>query len=158
MKNVTEFLRESNAIEGVYDDVSLKQAKEAWKYLIKQKVLTPDVVLKTHKILMLHQNLQPDEKGYFRRCQVWVGRHQGVRWEKLELEIEDWCEVANMDKTECTEKEVIDSHIRYEAIHPFVDGNGRTGRLFLNWQRAKAGLPILVIREAERRTYYTLFQ
>ena len=35
-----QFLKESNAIEDVFDDVSLKQAYRAWEYLKKQKVMT----------------------------------------------------------------------------------------------------------------------
>ena len=158
MKNLTEFLKESNAIEGVYDKLSLMQAREAWGYLVKQNELTIDVVLKTHKILMLHQPLQPDEKGYFRRCQVWVGGRQGVRWEKIPLEIEDWCVIANIDSDETSTEEIIRSHVVYENIHPFVDGNGRTGRMFLNWQRVKAGLPLLVIKADERGEYYKWFR
>ena len=49
------------------------------------------------------------------------------------------------------------SHIAYERIHPFIDGNGRTGRMFMNWQRLKAGLPILVIKEKEKQEYYKWF-
>ena len=37
---------------------------------------------------------------------------------------------------------VAQAHYRLVSIHPFIDGNGRTGRLFLNWQRMMAGLPI----------------
>ena len=50
-------------------------------------------------------------------------------------------------------------HITYEKIHPFVDGNGRTGRIFMNWQRIKAGLPILIIHEGEeQKEYYKWFR
>lgn len=49
-------------------------------------------------------------------------------------------------------------HVEYEIIHPFVDGNGRTGRMFMNWERLKGGLPILVIHEGEeQQEYYKWF-
>jgi Fic family protein len=51
-----------------------------------------------------------------------------------------------------------DHHIRYEHIHPFVDGNGRTGRMFMNWERLKAGLPLLVIKESKKYDYYDWFK
>ena len=153
MKNLKKFLTESNAIESIYDDDSLKQAMYAWEYLIKQKEMSCGVVLKTHKILMLHQPLQPDEKGYFRHVGVWVAGREGISWPFIRDAMEAWCMNAWLYP-----KHWKDHHIRYEHIHPFVDGNGRTGRLFMNWQRLKAGLDILVIKESEKYEYYKWFK
>ncbi len=163
--NIQEFISESNAIEGVYDDDSFMQAMHAWQFLCKQKKLTEGVILKTHKILMLNQNLQPDEKGYFRRCEVIVGRRFGLNWVKVQEAIQDWCADMNIKSTtafipkEITEKTSKHLHVIYEKIHPFVDGNGRTGRMFMNWWRLRNGLPILVIHEGkEQFEYYKWFK
>ena len=48
-------------------------------------------------------------------------------------------------------------HLRFEGIHPFIDGNGRTGRLILNFELVKAGLLPVNIKFAERRRYYDAF-
>lgn len=155
-KKVLEFLRESNAIEGVYDDESLKQAKVAWDYLVSEKRMSPGVMLKTHKILMLHQpGLYPDEKGYFRHIPVYIGGHEAMSHLKIREEVENWCVFMNQASFMHEWKGL---HVQYEKIHPFVDGNGRTGRMFLNWQRVQNNQPLIIIRAGdEQMAYYKWF-
>lgn len=157
-KRVIDFLRESNAIESVYDDVSLRQAIYAWQYLIEQPELTPGVILKTHKILMLHQDLLPSEKGFFREVAVWVGATYGADWKQVPNLIAQWCDIVGWNIKTMNKTAFKMLHVSYERIHPFVDGNGRTGRMFMNWYLVKVGYPILVIKEAKKRSYYKWFE
>ena len=48
-------------------------------------------------------------------------------------------------------------HLRFEGIHPFIDGNGRAGRLILNLELLKAGLLPVNIKYSDRRRYYDCF-
>lgn len=171
-----EFLKESNAIEGVYDDDSLEQAILAWEYLKTKDKLTHQVVCKTHKILMLNHDLYPNEKGYYRRRPVYIAGHEAMRPGQIEDAMGGWLykvnsNVARYSKDfvahafdnrggQMTRGEFAKSHhIEYEKIHPFIDGNGRTGRMFMNWERIKVGLDILVIHEGEEQmAYYQWFK
>lgn len=155
-----QFLKESNAIEGVYDDDSLNQAIYAWEFLKEEPILTVGVVLKTHKILMLHQPIPGYLRGYFRNCDVSVGGQIKLKVDQIKPAMHSWVkDVATTLRVPGKNGEHIKiDHVAYENIHPFIDGNGRTGRMFMNWQRLKQDLPILVIKEDEKFDYYKWFR
>jgi len=149
---IKQFLEQSNNIENVFDKDSLKQAIKAWEYLIPHKELTFEVILKTHGILMLNQEM--DSKGAFRKHEVRIGSTYGALYIVVPQRMRVWCQMANQPKTE---EQIKYDHISFEKIHPFADGNGRMGRILLNWQRLKNKLSILVIKNSEKQDYYKWF-
>lgn len=48
--------------------------------------------------------------------------------------------------------------LKFESIHPFIDGNGRTGRLILNFELMKNGYVPINIKYKDRRKYYEAFK
>ena len=154
MENLLEFLNESNAIEGVHGDISLENAKRAWDFIIKQDKLTSENINKTHSILMV-DHLSGEELGKFRKVGVHIGNRYGMTWTFIPQAITQWCKENEGKKTQ---EEIKELHVSYEKIHPHVDGNGRTGRIMMNWARVKNGFDILVIQETERHDYYEWFK
>lgn len=149
-----EFLRESNLIEGVDDPKADAQALVAWNYLLDQKEMSLGVLLKLHKILMTGQPLRPDERGYFRKVDVFVGMKKMLPPHLIHAFLRSWLE--RMNKGDGSDWKLL--HIEYENFHPFVDGNGRTGRMLMNWYRMHHGMPILTIYAKERHKYYDWFK
>jgi len=66
------------------------------------------------------------------------------------------------EKKQPSQKEVIDLtakyHLAFEELHPFIDGNGRVGRLLIHAILARFGLPELLIPFSKRQEYYDSFQ
>lgn len=53
-------------------------------------------------------------------------------------------------------EKMAENHIEFERIHPFGDGNGRTGRLLLNFELLKNNMPPLVIEKDARAQYFKM--
>lgn len=48
---------------------------------------------------------------------------------------------------------ILDTHIQFERIHPFSDGNGRTGRMIMNYSLLQQGFPPLIIEKETKDQY-----
>ncbi len=55
-------------------------------------------------------------------------------------------------------KKVAIFHADFEKIHPFLDGNGRTGKLLMNLELMKKGFPITIIKKEDRDDYYNALE
>jgi len=168
IEEIKSFLKESNAIEQVYDEISLERAMVAWEYLISESEINTDVILKTHRLLTLHL-LPTNESGAFRKCPVYIGGKEAIDYNDITNAINEWCDIVNLSIKISKRVEILNGvsesdHILFEKIHPFVDGNGRVGRMLWNWERIKVGLPIKIIhadwpnRDGEQYNYYKLFK
>ena len=163
-KEVMEFLQESNAIEGVYDNLALADAHDAWNYALKYRnKLDFEKLLAIHKLLMHRQ--RPDIAGQIRNDDVWIGgnRKVFVSYQLLKEQLTEWLSGFRLDKKGIQKREwakaLINKHVSFEDIHPFEDGNGRVGRILYNIQRYNSGLPIDIIHEGdEQMEYYELFR
>lgn len=154
--DITEdYIVESNLIEGVKGDKEVEQSMLAWKFLKQANWLTDPVVRRTHKLIM--QNLlNPPHPGSYREVDVFVGNRKCLDPLLIEEYISHWIHVVN-DGIQQKIYQPSALHVAYERIHPFIDGNGRTGRMFMWWQEIKMGYTPTLIPFADRFKYYKWF-
>lgn len=89
--------------------------------------------------------------GNYKQRPNMIGMYQTVRPENVDEEMRtlmDW-----YVKQEIAIPVLAEFHARYESIHPFQDGNGRTGRLILFRECLKNGIVPVVIEDANRNEY-----
>lgn len=162
-EHVQEFLRQSNLIESEASDVAFEDACIAWDWLIKQAALNYDVVVELHRLLM--HRLRPDIAGKLRNCDVFIGNQRKkytdeglILWELGVVINGIWLSLQGETITRIPFRLAAKSHVMFEECHPFVDGNGRVGRMLYNWHRLKLKLPVHVIHTGrEQNEYYTWF-
>lgn len=154
--NIRFMLEESNNIEGVWDKEAIDEAYKAWIYLIGQPKMTPEVIKIAHGILMQNRDLEKKFKGAWRDIPVYIGGKAKTQPPiVIDSLIRDWCDDAKPDSSRERVKQM---HLRFEDIHPFADGNGRMGRLLMNWQLVKSKAPLWVILNNKKQDYYEWFR
>ena len=95
--------------------------------------------------------------GSFREHEIhaFPGGMTPVSWPLVLSEMTTWVDRVNaLDVTDAIFPEALASvHCRFEQIHPFLDGNGRTGRLILNLVLVRLGYPPAIIYKRDRTRY-----
>ncbi len=171
------FVDELSQPTEVPDDV-----REVRNYLRAQRVglenlaklpIASGLILKLHAELMRGVRGENKTPGEFRRSQNWIGPAGSTPTtapfvppppEQMLDAIADWERFVNArgkmpDLVQCALM-----HERFEAIHPFLDGNGRVGRLLITMfltERNRLARPLLYVSgyiERNRQEYYDLLQ
>lgn len=163
------WIAESNHIEDIYDPKEDARSLKAWRWLKTQRDLNAFMILDLHKRIVLDQ-FKKDKierwAGRWRRHKVTVGGRECPGWEHVPGLMFDWIAAFHWLPTLPEEKRagldtisvIKNAHVGFEKIHPFLDGNGRTGRMIMNWMRVRVGLEPLLIRASERWQYYEWFK
>lgn len=118
--------------------------------------------LKIHELLMPGQ-LPPQYIGKVRNVGVYVGTYTapppGPRLKQVIKDFDKWLpKIEEKMSEEARYKLIYEAHVRYEMIHPFVDGNGRSGRLFWLALLNFYGFEFNEIDIDDRYTYYRSLQ
>ena len=116
-----------------------------------QEALSEKLLLKWHENIF--RETKPDVAGRFRNYSVRVGSHVAPDWSEVESLIEQiviFVKESTLNSVEVAAR----AHYMFEKVHPFGDGNGRVGRLLMNYILWKNGYPMLIIEYAKRKSYY----
>lgn len=144
---------------GLREVYELENIRSAWQYLIlrAEERITIGLMHKVHELVM--NNIE-DEAGKFKKTQNMVGGKLTTPPERVHNEIYHLLDhlyngtliyAKNMeDKVKAT----VSFHIGFEKIHPYSDGNGRTGRLLLNHVLLSQNIAPFIIRAEDKALYY----
>jgi Fic family protein len=92
----------------------------------------------------------------FKKEQIIVNNKQTVSPEDVRVELKKlFAWYKNSKQTLHPFERALIFHNRFEHIHPFTDGNGRVGRLILNWMLLKDGYGVILFRHRNRVTYFS---
>lgn len=179
---MVEFTYNSNAIEGntltlketamVLEGMTIDQKpmkdhleavghRDAFLYVqevaTKAVELTESVIKQIHSLVLMHR---PQDKGVYRAIPVRImGAYaEPVQPYLIEPKMTELLAVnAAREQTMHTLKRIARFHLEFEGIHPFIDGNGRTGRLILNLDLIRNGYPPINVKFTDRKRYYDAF-
>jgi len=175
-----EYTYNSNAIEGntltlketalvlrglTIDKKPLRELLEATQHrdafyfvcdLVEKKVpLSESVIMEIHSIVL---NDRLEERGVYRRAAVRIVGAVHVPPNPLKVpNLMEELMNEYLKSEDNAVKKIAKFHLRFERIHPFIDGNGRTGRLIANLEFMKAGYPPIDIKFTDRKEYYDCF-
>lgn len=125
--------------------------------LVKDKVpFSESIIKQIHTLVLMNR---PEDRGVYRRIPVRIMGAYHVPSDPILVpeQMENLiAEFAGNSKLHPIERAAL-FHLKFEGIHPFVDGNGRTGRLILNLMLMQAGYPPINVKYSDRKRYYEAF-
>lgn len=124
----------------------------------KSQELSLAVILSLHKMLI--SNIRDDVAGRFRNDNeyVRVGSHIAPAPKEVLGRLEKMLVEYNASSHENIIKRIAKLHLTFEYTHPFVDGNGRIGRVINNYLLIREGFVPINIKFIDRKKYYEAFR
>lgn len=124
----------------------------------KEQELNLDIILSLHKMLI--SNIRDDIAGKFRKDNefVRVGSHIAPAPQEIIERLKKMLAEYNAMSHEGIIKRIAKLHLTFEYTHPFVDGNGRIGRVINNYLLIREGFVPINIKFIDRKLYYDAFK
>ena len=124
----------------------------------KEQELSLDVILSLHEMLI--SNIREDIAGRFRKDKefVRVGNHIAPPPQEILERLQNMIAEYNASNHLSVVKRIARLHLTFEYIHPFIDGNGRIGRVLNNYVLIREGFVPINIKFIDRNKYYDAFK
>jgi len=124
----------------------------------KKQELSLEVILSLHKMLIT--NIRDDIAGRFRKDNefVRVGSHIAPNPKEVIDRLEKMLAEYNAMSNNNIIKRIAKLHLTFEYTHPFIDGNGRIGRVINNYLLIREGFVPINIKFIDRQKYYEAFR
>lgn len=123
--------------------------------LNQKNKITNELLLKWHNEIF--EETKPDIAGKFRDYLIKVGPYLAPDWQDVKVLMNEFINFISKEKINSVEL-AARAHYKFEKIHPFGDGNGRIGRLIINYILWHSGYPMLIIEYKKRISYYKAFK
>ena len=145
------------SLREVYEAKNLARVMSYVRNKISQKELDKEMLLLLHQMLI--GGIDDRIAGRFRGKNeyVRVGTHIAPPPEHVERMIEAIFDNYSSDLNSFFSDKIAQFHLEFETVHPFNDGNGRIGRVIINYQLQRLGFPVIIIRDKEKMEYYRSF-
>lgn len=120
--------------------------------------LSLDIILFLHKMLL--SNIRDDIAGRFRNENEWVrvGNHIAANPSEILGLLKEMLVQYQTNDEDNIMRRIASLHLTFEHIHPFVDGNGRIGRVMNNYALIRNNYVPINIKFIDRKEYYNAFQ
>jgi len=176
-KMLEEFIYNSNNIEGsklskhelekVFENKKSSYANKneileaqnsikAYKYLKEEFNFSQRAIKKLYSILTKGLVMETGDKypSSFRKTGIIVGNEATLEPNKIKSELESLLNWYKLNKKSYPPTLAYDFHLRYESIHPFRDGNGRTGRLIMDKILMNNNYPLMLVFKDNKQAYF----
>lgn len=146
------------SIREAFEAKNLARVMEYTNNKATEKELSKELILLLHKMLI--DNIDNSIAGRFRTIgeYVRIGTYIAPPPEQVEQIIDNILQSYFSNFQDFFLEKISRFHLDFEKVHPFCDGNGRIGRVIINYQLNRIGFPNIIIRDSEKQKYYKSFK
>lgn len=160
---------DENRKADIFEVLNYRSAMREAEHLLGDLPLSQRVIKKVHETLLSGVRGQAKSPGEYRKVPNWIGptgctidtaHFVPISAEKLPDGMSEWEKFIHVDYMDSLVQLAL-LHVEFEALHPFLDGNGRLGRMLVPlfmWKKGLISRPMFYISavfESDRENYYS---